>query len=358
MDRKVKTGQPIRRRRPNGGKLIQTTSTPAAKQVVVANRPPVVRTNGNCTRITAHEQIYTVNGSVGFTATKFQVNPGLPFYTWLSQRAAGWEKYRLDKFEVMYIPAEANTTTPGSVYFVADYDPSDPPPSSLQALSTYEHQVNGRVYNALTLDLSPKRMFDGVQTKYIRQGPVPNDLALYDAASFTFATISCANGDPIGQIWVNYTVELISPQTEVGPGVPQSLAYFSQTTLFDQDIDQGVPLNVEWSLDVTNGPGVLYNPSTRLFTLPKANYLIDGVLTLEDPAGGTTTFIVELLKNGGAGVNATSQITNTGATTSNIPFSTFFASNGTDTFGMVINLLTAGTITLKEGGTCLRFRVV
>jgi hypothetical protein len=41
-------------------------------------------------------------------------------------------------------------------------------------------------------------MFDGVQHKKVRCGPVGGDLQLYDAASIIVATVSCTDGSAIG----------------------------------------------------------------------------------------------------------------------------------------------------------------
>jgi len=357
---KKKMNKGTLRRIANTSNLLTYTDTPAARQVVVKNRPPVVRTGNNATRITGHEQIATVNGSIGFTSTKYQVNPGLGFYTWLSSRAVGWEKYKLIKFEVMYVPAEANTTTPGSVYLVADYDPTDPPPSSLQALSTYESQVNGRVYNALTLSLSTKRMFDGVQTKYVREGPVASALSLYDAASYTFATISCSDSAPIGQLWVSYVVDLISPQTESALPISPSYSFFTKPELQDQRLTWATLETITFPDVVVNGSGIAY--ADGVFTLPKANWHITGQVNLHSYTTSPSRVIPTV---DGQGLNAIETQFNGGVSYFlAVPVIAYVSSNGKTQFrvdcfaGAGVDPGNQDWTDVIASGTVLAFRVV
>jgi len=345
--------------------LLTYTDTPSARQVHVRSRTPIIRTNTNSTIIDGHEQIATVSGSVSFVTTKYQVNPGLGFYTWLSSRATGWEKYKLRKFEIMYVPAEANTTTPGSVYLAADYDPNDPPPSTLQALSTYETQQNGRVYNAMTLSLSPKRMFDGVQTKYVREGPVASDLSLYDAASFTFASISCANSNPIGQLWVRYVVELISPQTETSVPVSSSFAFMVKPELSDQVIPPEALTTVTFTNQVVNGAGVL--TSGENFVLPKANWFMSGVLNVNQTQSEAVTIrIVPVVDDVELDSFETFIQPAPGGSLQNwslpIPFNAYVPSNGSTKFRLAIRssaIVNPENYAIVTGaGTTLSFRVV
>ncbi len=269
-----------------------STPTPAAMSTRIVPRAPEISTVNGRSIIKAHEQIATVSGSVAFATTKYFVNPGLPIYTWLSGQAAGWEKHHIKKFQIVYVPAEAVTTTAGSIYLAFDYDPMDAAPSNLAALSTYETQANGRVYEKVALDMNCRRAYDGVQSKKIRSGPVGSDLQLYDAATFSFSTISCANTNAIGQLWVYYEIELISQQSEPTVKVNPSLSVFqlgsnqsfTSTVADDIDFDDEI-MN---GLDLTNTFGV--------YTVPPGEYLIYGDVEFS----GTTvvSLFAELYING------------------------------------------------------------
>jgi hypothetical protein len=270
------------------------SNTPAARNVRVQSRQPVIRSSGGKCFISGHEEIATISGSVTFTATKYEINPGLPLYTWLKTQAIGWEKYKFRKLQYVYVPAEAVTTTAGSIYLCADYDPTDAAPSSLAGLSTYETQCNSRVYESTSLNVSSQRMFDGIQAKKIRCGPVGGDLQLYDGGSVSVGTISCANTDAIGQLWVYYEIELISRQTEPTAFIPHNLyvanvdsnqAFTSTVTAptnFDEVMSEGFA--------VTNTSGV--------YSLPCGAFEIYGEITVADSSAEELTSNVECWING------------------------------------------------------------
>ncbi len=279
------------------GKLpINTTTAPAAVSTKVLSRAPEVVSRNGRSIIKAHEQIATVSGSVGFSTTKYYVNPGLGIYTWLSGQAAGWEKHRIRKFQVVYIPAEAVTTTAGSVYLAFDYDPMDAAPASLASLSTYETQANGRVYEKVSLDMNCGRAYDGVQAKKIRNGPVGSDLQLYDAATFSFSTISCANTNALGQLWVYYEVELISQQSEPTIKVNPSLSVFN--TSAPQSFATGVAENVDFDEEITNGLDI--TNVFGVYSLAPGSYMIFGEIGVYDNTGESFSAVASLLIDGSA----------------------------------------------------------
>lgn len=271
-----------------------TVKTPAASSTRVMSRAPEIHSSNGKSVVRAHEQIATVSGSVGFSATKYQVNPGLSIYTWLSGQATGWEKHRVRKFQVVYVPAEAVTTTAGSVYLAFDYDPMDSAPQTLAALSTFETQSNGRVYEKISLDLNCNRAYDGIQAKKIRCGPVGSDLQLYDAASFTVATISCANTDPIGQLWVYYEIELISQQTEPSQRVSPSSSVFNLSA--NQTFTNTVPQSIAFDEAIMNGLSL--TPSSGVITLPCGEYEISGEFLAQDSDNELLTVTASFLVNG------------------------------------------------------------
>lgn len=282
-------------------------SVPAARTYHVESRPARINTGLRSTTIANHELIATVEGSEDFTATRYAVNPGLLVYTWLSTQAAGWEKYRFKKLSFVYVPAQAVVTTPGSVYLAADYDPTTGPPTSLQGLSTYETQSNARVFESCSLNIPPKRMFDGVQHKRIRCGNVAGDLQLYDGCSFIFSTVSCNAQFPIGQLWVHYEVEFFSPQTEPTLLVPQNYTFCQQIqTAPNSIVPDGSTWNtVNWALSPTlTGPGLVRQsngPSANddQYRLPCGSYRLDGAIAIACTQGsGGATYAFALWVNG------------------------------------------------------------
>lgn len=276
-------------RKRGGGLELEVSAAPAARNYRVRPRPPVMSSNSRSTVVQGHEEIATVNGSVSFAATRYRFNPGLDVYTRLAKVANTFEKYRVRKLEFVYVPAESVTTTPGVVYLAADYDPVDAAPASLAALSTYETQESSRVYEASRLELSRARMFDGVQAKKVRCGPVAGDLQLYDSCSVSVATVSCSGTTAIGQLWVYYDIELISPQTEPAVPIPQSTS-IGYNSANQTGVTSGASTVVAFNSFLCNGLEV--TPVGGQFTLPCGMYKVAVNLTASDTAN--ESFTVEL----------------------------------------------------------------
>jgi hypothetical protein len=304
---------------------------------------------GRDTVIEGHELLSTINGSVTFSATRFRINPGLTTYTWLSERAKGWEQYRFEDIHFVYVPSNAVTTTPGSVYLVADYDPSDPAPSSLAALSTYQTQNNGRVYEKVDLTLSQKEMFRTGTGKKIRCGPVAGDLSLYDAGSVSVGTIDCSNTNAIGQLWVYYRVRLFSPQTESTTPLPSGYSLFhldTNQTIATTDNDP-----IEFDTVVVDGMEIGL-PSTGVWTMPCGAYAVRATVIVRDSAAEAFTASLSTFLDGA--LDANSQVESLRTLTADgrlvLSYLWYFTSDGTTTFSLNCQLIgAAGTLQVRDG---------
>lgn len=340
---------------------VLTHTTPAARSFKVRGGPPSISSRNGVTTIEGHEFVQTIAGSAAFSATKIDINPGLSnTFPWLAGRANGFEKYRFRALQFLYIPAEAVTTTAGSVYMAADYDPEDAVPTSLASLSTYETQDSDRVYNALGLNLSVERMFDGVQVKRMRQGPVSGDLGLYDPASLIIATISCASSADIGQLWIRYVIDLISPSTEPGTLVPRTLTMYNLST--NQTLVTNVGAAIDFDESLCDGIG-LGAPSSGVWTMPVGTYRITVSTTMSTTATESTTIKLSAYKNGAALSPEQSSQDDNASFAANAQMSItsifYITSNGTDTFEAFVTLIGAtGTLTLKADKTRVSIEVV
>jgi hypothetical protein len=338
---------------------ISSSSIPAARSYRVQQKPPKVTASGRDTIIEGHELVGTVSGSVSFSATRYRIQPGLSIYPWLSERAKGWEMYRFEYVDYVYVPSNAVTTTPGSVYMAADYDPSDPAPSSLSALSTYETQNNGRVFEKTALTLSVREMFRTSPGKKLRCGPVAGDLSLYDAGSISIATIDCSNTDPIGQLWIYYKVRLYSPQTEATTPLPASYSMFNLST--NQGVTSTADDPIEFDEVIVDGME-LGLPTNGVWTMPCGAYEVQAVVTMNDSAAEAFTCFVELKVDGASltpGQGVDDAISSANNQRIAIPFIGYFTSDGTTTVQLNVNPEgAAGTITVRQNNTRISFRAV
>jgi hypothetical protein len=339
--------------------MLAVSQAPIARSFTMPSARPQISSVAGSTIIRNHEQIATVAGSVSFAASRYRINPGLSLFAWLSGRARGYEKYRLRKFRAYYVPANTGTTTVGEIYVGFDYDPVDAAPSTLAALSAYETMLAERVYNGLCVDASVKRMFDGVQHKKIRCGPVAGDLQLYDAASVIVGTISCADTSDLGQLWVEYEVELISPQLEPSAPLPQALSMLNLSSA--QTFTSTMDAAIEFDQFIVDGLEVSSALDTGVLTMPCGVYLVSGVVTVQDSSAEALTARVRPFVDGAlhASQHSNLQVTVPANGYNSIPVLVYFTSDGTTTFEMRLTLTgAAGTLKAVADFTRIAIRAI
>lgn len=337
--------------------MISSRSTPAAKSYKVKARMPKITTSGRSTIIDGHELVSTISGSTVFNSTRFRINPGLGQYPWLSDRSRGWEQYRFESLRYEYIPSNAVTTTAGSVYLVADYDPSDPPPASLADLSTYETQENSRVYEKCGITLSVREMYRAGNGKKIRCGPVAGDLTLYDSGSVSVGTIDCTTNNPIGQLWIFYRVRLFSPQVSSSFPIPNGLSIFNLGA--SQGFSTGVGAKIDFDEAIVNGMELDW-PSSVI--LPCGAYKVTGNCTFQASTASDFNVALEIQKNGASlspiPIISESESAVPSGGFVNLTVIGYVVSSGTDTIDLFATLVGSGTLSARSDKCRLIVEVV
>nr|QUS52655.1 capsid protein [Mute swan feces associated narna-like virus 5] len=345
----------------NGG----NTGMSGRKSIGIANssrfetKAPKVTRGATTHRIRHTEQIATIAGATSFTATKYELNPGLAStFPWLSVQSAGWEQYRFHSVHFHYRPACA-TTKIGVVLMANDYDARDPAPSTELAMMSYQGASSDSSWSPNGVRLATASMFPAGPRKYVRDQMISGtDIKTYDAGSFFLAVVGQDNTDTIGRLFVEYDVEFFVPQTSSSVAVPSNVSLWNlgasqvmttataTTILFDEEV-----VDV---LGITLGSGV--------FTLPKGAFLVEANGSFTDNT--SEVFQVELvLEKDGAALSTPSTAYNkSGATASPILFAAingYVVSDGTSTV-RVRATLTGAAGTLSACGDCCRvvFRCV
>lgn len=307
-------------------------NAPVARNYEVKSKPPRTTTTKNGTRITGHELVQAISGSVAFEATKIEVNPGLKHFTWLSGQALGWEKYKFISLEAVYVPSNAVTTTPGTLILGADFDAEDPVPADYKSLSTYEVQRSSRVYEAVTLNIPSRRMNDVPGHKFIRDTPVAANLSLYDPCSIIIATQDCANGSPIGQIWVNYVIELISPQSQTR--VPTAGGVGQRLSVAADVVDHAWSTVLFPAVGLGSLPINSATPAGATFVPPKGIYEVSTNVGVSPDATGTGSLNIRYLVDGAVKYAANTASNFVGGYTRNAYNSTIMQFDGVETFNV------------------------
>lgn len=365
--------RPITRSGPYGSKnnpakvglKVHTTAVPLAKNYVIQPQPTRATDIGrNETLIEGHEIFAEAIGHDTFLSKGFSFNPGLALYERLSKLALAYEKYRVRKLEVVYVPTRAVTITPGAIYLTAEYDPSETPPSSMNALSSYESTASGRAFEMVRLNIPQKRMFDDVKAKRMRCGPVPGDLQLYDACKILVSTIGSGDDGGInwGQIWVYYEIVLISPQVEPKLRVANNIALYNSAV--QQSYQSAVPSAVQWSyLDKRSGLLIVPNYIADTLTPPCALLRFSGAINMFTASSFTHNGLIQLQKNGAAiadinDVEIATAYSSATSVTAQASFDWLVDCSGTDTFQIVVTVTGTTVVGVHSEGTFLVVQVV
>lgn len=294
--------------------------------------------------VSQDEYITDVFGSTGFAVTTFAVNPGqAATFPWLSKEAAQWEKYRFEHLEFYYKPqvsAYATNGQSGKVILTADYDSSDPIPTTKQQMEDTDPHVDRMPYQEMALRLSAYEMRD-TDAKYVRTGPQParTDLKTYDVAKFNLGTDGNANTNVVGELHVRYTCVFSVPVLE-----PNAAPVNTSTSMFvSSGSSEAVTTNTAYQLLLatanTNGLNAVNTAGSIVF--PLGNYFYTWTIQ-----GSATTNWTVLTGNfdynaGALTVDTQSQSAVAVVTNGTIGGSGWFSSNGV--LANVLNVTLIGT---------------
>ncbi len=190
------------------------SSVAAAYSSGKTTRVPKINRSADRVRIVHSELVASISGSVAFTqAQGFALNPGLvASFPWLASQAQGWERYRFHKLRYCYY-TRTGSNVPGSVMIVPDYDAADSAPVSEQIASAYKDVAEDAPWKNICCELRESSLNSMGPTKFIRTGALGanQDVKTYDSGNvFVFSMDGTAV--PWGKLWVEYDVELITPQ--------------------------------------------------------------------------------------------------------------------------------------------------
>ncbi len=256
-------------------------------------------------RIRHREYIADVSGSVLFAASGYSINPGdSSTFPWLSVLAAEFESYlfRSLRFE---FETQKSASTSGSVMLAVDFDAADSLPVNKQQLMAYHNAVRSAVWEECCYSSSKKDLEKfGVQ-RYVRLGSLAAnlDIKTYDVGTLIVATQGEADTSAIGELYVEYDVELITPQISSDVAAYNSVkinsaAGASRANPFSgaQTVVGGLPVTATAATVTFSKVGQYLMSFDFTGTVPTANApVITGTATVTNVDGGQFTSA-----NGGA----------------------------------------------------------
>lgn len=321
-------------KRVNGGNMGPREGPTVAAPVSLskkqnASRP--VMSSDNSTgdlrvRVRHREYIQDLNGSVAFANTQLGINPGLSAtFPWLSQMAQLFESYKFNSLRFQY-RTQAPTSVTGKVLLAVDYDAADAAPASKAVLLQERTKADDVAWQNFDVvcDRADLHKF-GIQ-RYIRsQALAANlDIKTYDIGNLNVATQGQAGATAIGEVWVEYDVELITPNNSAGAVAGQSEKVVANGSVSRTNIFGNTPA-------VTFNVGRIANAVNNTLTFTSSgDFLIEIVRT-------GTTLIAVPVPTVSVGMSTPSVLASviTGAATSAIDsFRTTVIAGGTMTFDM------------------------
>jgi hypothetical protein len=147
-------------------------------------------------------------------------------YSALSMAFASHEQYFVHSASIEFIP-ELAVTEPGSIHLSPDYDPLDPMPADINAMSSDAGYKSGAVTQKLVISIPNLRTPDGSYTRPMLYSS-PNVVErLSDYALVNFRSTGVTASGTIGRLVLHYDISFHIPQV---PSFPQGSAASSITT--------------------------------------------------------------------------------------------------------------------------------
>lgn len=183
---------------------------------------------------------------VNFSSVQYNINPGLErSFPFLSQFAQNFDEYDLKQCVYTYkstINTDSSTTNGqvGSVIMATNYVVGSKPFTDKNAMLQYAGAASARVTDVSIhgVECDPDKL-SGTRGKYVRSAPVlvGKTQELYDHATFNLAisgTPAAFANEPIGELWVEYTVILRKPKVLTGQGQAISRDIWAHQTLIQE----------------------------------------------------------------------------------------------------------------------------
>lgn len=191
-------------------------SLPVVKTTVRRTSRPNIQSRANGDILVRHRELYMdVIGVTSYPGTILpggRINPGRQtMFPWLSRVAQNYESFRFNKLAFTF--ESASSYVMGGTFAMAiEYDTRDDPPESKVQLLAYRGSVRCNPAVSCTMTAASEDL--GKRKSYFvaESIPVGADPALYDVGLLYQFIGGTATNSPIGELYVEYEVQLLTPQ--------------------------------------------------------------------------------------------------------------------------------------------------
>jgi hypothetical protein len=169
------------------------------------------------TCIHKREFVTFINGSTGQAINSQPVSMQNVFmFPWGSSVLPQYELYQLKNLSFHFESTYPMITTGGSLGVIVMglvYDPDDPTLGDIATMLNYQGFQNRRIDKSYSIHWDPRH--NPLPVRYISHNPNANPFN--DSAVFYWATNGNPNTNQIGELWVEYDIELFIPRPSVAP---------------------------------------------------------------------------------------------------------------------------------------------
>lgn len=204
----------------SNNKLHQLVKVPAAQGFKNQTKAPQVSNLQNSSDgsvlVRHREYLKDIQGSALFVNTSYWIQPAVPvLFPWLSSIAARYEQYQFRKLKFCY-ETEKPTSAGGSIMLAIDFDASDSAAQSKASLMSYHGAQRAPVWSSCTVICDSKNLLNFGPKRFTRLGSLAphQDVKTYDLGTLQVATQGCLDSSVIGELYVEYEVELHTPQID------------------------------------------------------------------------------------------------------------------------------------------------
>jgi hypothetical protein len=205
-----------------------SNSTPLKRNTSVITRKPVQRMTKDGINVSHREYVGPLMSSATPTAfsidKSFKLNPGYTtVFPWLAHVARNYESYKFKKC-VIVVQNYMSAMRDGMINYCVDYDAGDAAPGDLQQMlsnKTAGSRPVGAPFN-IVLDVAALNKIG--KNKFVRALDTDIfDTLLYDSGNLYFnaSLPSDLNGRIVANIFIEYDVELKTPQVKSGASTVQ-----------------------------------------------------------------------------------------------------------------------------------------
>lgn len=187
----------------------------AITRVVRGSRPKFIRSKGAVT--ISHRELVgqfnnsaglVVNGTVGGSIYKLNPSNSLLF-PWLQSIASNFDQYKFDNVRLQFVPM-CSTTETGRVALFFDKDSQDPVPADRVELANMAHLRETAPWAESTLNIPTDAI------KRFTNDNTTADQKLVDLGQIGLATYGGSGTNPVGDMFIHYTVTFYEPQPSAG----------------------------------------------------------------------------------------------------------------------------------------------